>query len=137
MTRGQRYYNKHKDDPGFREKASIRSCAWAKANPEKANIRAAKWRTNNPGKRRDTILRNRYCRIRAGQYDEMLATQSGLCGICQKPSVARSLEVDHNHTTEVIRGLLCHRCNVAIGFMRDDIEIAKKAVAYLEKWHEQ
>lgn len=40
--------------------------------------------------------------------------QGGRCAICIEE---RELVVDHNHTTDVARGLLCHRCNILLGMI--------------------
>lgn len=40
---------------------------------------------------------------------------------------------DHDHDTGVIRGLLCHNCNRALGFLGDSIEGVRLALAYLER----
>jgi hypothetical protein len=40
--------------------------------------------------------------------------------------------VDHCHTTGAIRGLLCHNCNRALGLLKDDINVIKNAINYLE-----
>jgi len=40
--------------------------------------------------------------------------------------------VDHDHTTNKIRGLLCSLCNPALGSFRDSIDILKEAIYYLE-----
>ena len=61
----------------------------------------------------------------------MLALQNGRCGVCsRKPGKAR-LAVDHDHETGFVRGLLCHRCNKAIGYLSDSHVVAAKAVFYL------
>jgi hypothetical protein len=49
-----------------------------------------------------------------------------ICGRIQK------LEVDHNHATGKVRGLLCSRCNGALGQFCDNVELLQKAIAYLE-----
>lgn len=76
-------------------------------------------------------------------YAEMLDAQDGLCAICGKPETTRhkkgtlrQLSVDHNHTTGKVRELLCHNCNCGIGRLKDDIEILRKATAYLERHQE-
>jgi len=55
-------------------------------------------------------LRRRFG-ITTADYDTMLARQGGRCLICGKPPVTRRLNVDHEHRTGRIRGLLCFQCN--------------------------
>lgn len=70
----------------------------------------------------------------------MFEKQNGVCAICKKPETAKKqsgngikrLSVDHDHTTGAIRGLLCMYCNTALGKFKDDIEILKSAIVYLE-----
>lgn len=45
------------------------------------------------------------------RYDGLLAKQSGGCGICGRPPTDRRLDMDHDHKTMTLRGLLCNRCN--------------------------
>lgn len=42
------------------------------------------------------------------------------------------LDVDHDHETGEIRGLLCSRCNGGLGLFCDNPSLLKKAIAYLE-----
>jgi hypothetical protein len=44
-------------------------------------------------------------------YEARLAAQGGVCAICGRPPKTRRLDVDHEHKTGAVRGLLCHRCN--------------------------
>lgn len=88
---------------------------------------------------KDAVTRRhmaRRLRLRYGidveMYDDLLEYQKGVCAICGKPDPRKMLGVDHNHETGKVRGLLCHSCNVLIGHAREDVEILKKAVAYLE-----
>lgn len=77
-------------------------------------------------------------RMSSEEYVYLLSSQNGLCAICNQPelSIIRgklvSLAVDHCHTTGKIRGLLCTKCNRALGLFGDSIELLKKAIAYLE-----
>ena len=71
-------------------------------------------------------------------YDAMLATQNGLCLICKKPETSvradgtvKTLSVDHSHTTGEVRGLLCIRCNAALGMVGDDVATLRAMIAYL------
>lgn len=67
-------------------------------------------------------------------YDSLLALQGGACAICRTTnSGKRMFHIDHCHTTGKVRGLLCSNCNVGIGNLRDNIDILKSAVAYLER----
>lgn len=65
------------------------------------------------------------------QYEEMVSRQGGLCAICRFPN-EKPLRVDHNHDTNAVRGLLCDSCNQGIGQLKDDVQILKAAIAYLE-----
>ena len=69
-------------------------------------------------------------------YMDMYEKQLGLCSICQRPEESKnvkSLAVDHNHTTGKIRGLLCMRCNTAIGYLRDSLGVVERAMEYLRE----
>jgi len=68
------------------------------------------------------------------EYDDLLARQDGGCAICGSREDTKDyrLPVDHNHETGKIRGLLCHRCNLAIGQFQDDVDLLRKAIKYLE-----
>lgn len=68
------------------------------------------------------------------QYDDLLQAQSGLCAICHRlPSAKRRLAVDHDHATGKVRGLLCYRCNTALGAFADDARTLHRAAEYLRK----
>lgn len=60
--------------------------------------------------------------------------QGGVCAICKAPPVQGKrgvLQVDHDHATGAIRGLLCEKCNQGLGSFRDDPEYLLEAIAYL------
>lgn len=60
--------------------------------------------------------------------------QNGKCLICGKPAVRKSndhLDIDHDHNTGLARGLLCNRCNPALGSFQEDPTIFVRALAYL------
>lgn len=70
----------------------------------------------------------RYKLSREG-YDAMLAGQRGNCKVCLE--FMRPPCVDHNHATDEVRGLLCRKCNFAIGGLQDSRELCKSASTYL------
>ena len=66
-------------------------------------------------------------------YDSLLARQGGRCAICRCTPRTRRLAVDHDHTTNAVRGLLCSKCNhELLGAAHDSIELLERAVAYLK-----
>jgi hypothetical protein len=72
------------------------------------------------------------------QYENMLSEQDGKCCICNTQFTEdKKPRVDHNHTNGNVRGLLCHGCNTAIGHLREDTQILKQAISYLEKFNDK
>lgn len=68
------------------------------------------------------------------EYDEMFVAQKGLCRACGGPPDRKSLCVDHSHKTGEIRGLLCAKCNVALGYVEEDIVRLKGLIQYITGW---
>jgi Recombination endonuclease VII len=68
--------------------------------------------------------------ISLADYEAMLERQRGACAICKKSDEA--LCVDHCHACGKVRGLLCAKCNSALGFCNDSPEHLLAAVAYLQ-----
>lgn len=65
-------------------------------------------------------------------YNELLADQKGSCALCHKPNVkGKKLAVDHDHKTGIIRGLLCNRCNAALGALGDNVDSITEVLNYL------
>jgi hypothetical protein len=81
---------------------------------------------------RDADLRRKYG-ITAADYDRMLAAQGGVCAICGRPPKTRRLNVDHDHNTGRIRGILCWRCNKGLQFFSDDAKHLRRAAAYVKR----
>ena len=68
------------------------------------------------------------------QHNEMFAKQEGCCSICgiHQSKLIKGLHVDHCHISKKIRGLLCNQCNYGLGNFKDNIDVIKKAISYLE-----
>lgn len=73
-------------------------------------------------------------------YNELLESQNNVCAICGKEEARKGrklpLVVDHCHTTDVVRGLLCQGCNLGLGHFKDDIDALEKAIVYLKNNNE-
>lgn len=85
---------------------------------------------------RKSHLKRKYG-ITLDEYDCMLESQGGVCGICATTVEGKELCVDHDHETLEVRGLLCTTCNKAIGQLGDTVEDLRKALAYLENTKEK
>jgi len=95
-----------------------------------------------PEAQRTAFLKWKYG-VTPEQYDQLLQIQEGCCAVCKvdaegarrpgqaKQGVTYGLVVDHDHTTGVIRGLLCNRCNMALGLFEDRSSLLTKGAAYL------
>ena len=70
-------------------------------------------------------------RLSVEEYNARYRLQGGGCAICKRVSIGKRLVVDHCHKTGRVRGLLCMRCNTAIGMLGDDIEVLARAIGYL------
>ena len=71
-------------------------------------------------------------------YDYLLEQQDRKCACCKISYIDAEvnhksiLNVDHNHQTMKIRGLLCSRCNTGIGLAKDNIIILYSMIEYLK-----
>lgn len=61
-------------------------------------------------------------------YNGILAHQNNGCAIC---SESKELVVDHCHDKQYVRGLLCQRCNIGLGYFYDKPELVRTALDYL------
>ena len=92
--------------------------------------RAHRKKKYDPAKNREYQLKSLY-NVSTEVYDLMYSQQGGACKICRKNF--DSLCVDHDHKTGNVRGLLCHKCNKAIGLLEDDISNLSNAITYLNE----
>lgn len=88
-------------------------------------------------RQRNAMMKSRYG-LTGRQYNALLKKQGGVCAICGNKSnhkTQKYLHIDHNHSTGIVRGLLCIRCNTVIGSCKESIEILNKAAKYLYHRH--
>ncbi len=104
-------------------------------NREKTNSRSREYYRANKEKRRSYLIRKNFNTSERFIRD-LMDKQKGCCAICGvslvSPDSSKSFNVDHCHETGVIRGLLCHKCNVGIGMFQDNVDIIKNIITYLE-----
>jgi hypothetical protein len=132
-------------------RVAARKKKWRQENPEK--VRAEKrrhhekhkdkiqerlkvWREANPDYDRERSLWKNYGLTIEG-YNAIFKSQGGRCAICLQKEVSgkrsKRLAVDHCHETGRIRGLLCQRCNRALGLLKDDKNVLANAITYLSE----
>lgn len=115
-----------------KDRESEYKAAKYRESPEVYKGRAKSYRQRNP-------LQVRACRLKRefgvdlDWYDATVVLQGGVCAICRRKDEARSLSVDHCHSSGVLRGLLCRTCNLMLGSAKDDPAILESAKLYLMK----
>jgi len=70
--------------------------------------------------------------LKPGEYQAMLDAQDGRCAICGNRPVTIRLAVDHDHETGRVRGLLCKRCNRALGLWEGEIDKLNRLIHYVQ-----
>ena len=118
------------------EERNAKKTLWRARNKHKVAEANRRYHEAHPRDHKNANLLRRYG-ITVEDRDKMLAAQGGCCAACGTPVNTSSKEwsVDHDHATHMVRGILCHHCNVALGMVYDDIEILKFLIEYLEKHH--
>jgi hypothetical protein len=123
----KRYYLQHQ------EKYKARAREWYAANKQRADAARAAYAKKNP----DVIRRSNWKHtikkkygLTPEQHATLVASQQGRCGnlYCKRKFQA----IDHEHSTGVVRGLLCRACNTALGLLRDDPRRIAGLIRYLK-----
>lgn len=72
--------------------------------------------------------------ITSEQWDEMYNAQEGRCATCDthQSKLKRRLNIDHDHSTGKVRGLLCDACNRALGHVNDSVDTLRRLINYLD-----
>jgi len=95
----------------------------------------AKYRKNNLERVKDSKLKSSYG-LTIGEYNKMLIDQNSVCAICGlPPKYGHRLHLDHCHSTNNIRGLLCDSCNNGLGRFADNIKFLENAIKYLKRYN--
>lgn len=112
------------------------------------NVKYKSYQRNLKNKRKNAkpleITRIDYIKSAYGitgeEYFNLIKKCKDKCEICKKDNkngfgTQNRLNVDHDHKTGKVRGMLCNRCNTALGLLYDNIEILKAAIKYLKKFN--
>jgi hypothetical protein len=100
-----------------------------------ANREAWKEHTRRSKERRTNQVR--LYGVSKDELDRMLKDQRGLCALCGDPPKRKALALDHCHRTGKVRAFLCHRCNGALGLLKDDPILCGRAANYLRRYSVQ
>jgi hypothetical protein len=131
--RSRNYYRELSEEK--RQKLNARQKARRAADPEKARAKDRAFAKKNPEWIRNKNLKMKYG-ITLVQWRELFDAQNRVCKLClsDKPG-NKDWATDHDHDTGRVRGILCHRCNLALGWLGDTAskiaERYKDIVAYL------
>jgi len=94
------------------------------------------WRSQKGGNLYDRTVRYG---MSPEEYEELLEEQLNCCACCgsSNPQRKSGFVIDHDHNTGLVRGLLCHNCNIGIGQLGDSISGVTNALEYLRKHYDK
>lgn len=68
------------------------------------------------------------------QLIDLFFEQGGGCAICHtNVAVGNGWQIDHDHRSGRVRGVLCQHCNTAIGQFKERVDFLQSAIRYLER----
>ena len=122
---------------------------WYERNKDKATAKVKEWRqqnidavkqyrSNNRQKHYRQELLRKYG-VEPTWFDEQLQRQGNACVCCKRKfqwgNKQTTPHVDHCHKSQVVRGILCNRCNTVLGLCKDNDELLFTLARYLGKCH--
>lgn len=99
-----------------------------------------KWEERSEAQRNHNFIKK--YNIDVELFEAMWIAYRGRCDICncnmirplkQRGQPLNTVCVDHDHKTGKVRGLICSKCNKALGFFEDNLDRLELAKRYLEK----
>lgn len=140
--RHKKKYNPHKRKNHYEENKEVyllRSKLYNEKNREAIKKKRTEYYENNKikflesGWKRKGILNENSLPFKKEDYDKLFLLANQSCQICKtkNPNHKRGFAVDHCHKTGFARGILCAQCNTSLGGFRDNIDILKNAILYL------
>jgi len=127
----KRYKERHPER--YRAMKAAAYKRWREKNKERHAERNREWYRNNLDRVQNTVLKQKFG-ITKVEYYTLVANQNGVCAIFKRECKSgRNLAVDHCHSTGKIRGLLCTKCNTAIGSLEESEVLFLSALEYLKR----
>lgn len=126
---------RYETEPEYKERMKAKDARKYQRKKEYRKAWQIKYRKDNRVKVRECD-RNKRLKQEYGidlkQFRVMLAEQDQKCLICKEhlPTESKA-NVDHCHKTGVVRGILCHLCNLGLGTFRDRPDLLLEAINYL------
>jgi hypothetical protein len=118
----------------YKEQIAAKKSVYGKRTRDVARIREAKYRNTHRDRvraRNRDRLREQLYGITPTEVQALLVAQKHCCAICERPITERA-DIDHDHLTNAVRGLLCRRCNIWLAAIEDP-GFCTKARAYLAR----
>lgn len=120
---------------------------WYERNRDKAKNKYKEWRKNNLDAVKQYRADNRQKHYRqevvrkygvdSDWLDQQIAKQGNTCACCNREftwgNKQTTPHVDHCHETQVVRGILCNRCNSVLGLCNDNDTLLLSLAEYLRK----
>jgi len=71
--------------------------------------------------------------------EAMYLAQEARCATCRSPveKSGRLTHIDHHHATGVVRGILCHNCNILIGHAKECSTRLRACADYVTSWEQR
>ncbi len=104
-------------------------------NKEKVKAYQVRKRIQDKDTRRWCQIKKNYG-ISMEEFNNLFISQGNVCGVCGGNNFYKQgPNVDHDHDTNRVRGILCNQCNVGLGSFKDSIVLLQKAIEYLNKYN--
>lgn len=106
---------------------------WRRRNRGRKNESSRQWYENNSVKAREADIFRKYGML-VSERDAIIEAQSFGCAICGAKFTDKCKpNIDHCHTSNIVRGVLCSHCNKGLGHFRDNAAYLESAIIYLSK----
>ncbi|MBP7118572.1 endonuclease VII domain-containing protein [Candidatus Woesebacteria bacterium] len=128
LEQGKLYYQSNK------ERITDRNKEYYNKNKDSIRSYQKKWNENNKFKRQEKDIKRKY-NLSLEEFNILFNKQNKSCAICliKLPDGFHSNKnVDHDHETGKVRGLLCNKCNMGISLFGDSKIVLANAITYLQ-----